>query len=92
MDKYAGTSSIQPFFKTKDVRDPKAVKAVHPLIQPFINSPCGHTNGFCQHMCIVTNAGADLGYRCACNIGWRLAEDERNCVLVSEFLMFSQHR
>ncbi|XP_044762088.1 low-density lipoprotein receptor-related protein 2 [Coccinella septempunctata] len=92
VDKYGGTSSIQPFFKTKDVRDPKAVKAVHPLVQPFITSPCGHTNGFCQHMCIVTNAGAELGYRCACNIGWRLAEDERNCELVSEFLMFSQHR
>jgi len=34
-------------------------------------------------MCIVTNAGVNehkLGYRCACNIGFRLAENEHNCV------------
>lgn len=46
-------------------------------------------------MCIVT-ASSDqnyrLGYRCACDIGWRLANDMRNCNLVQEFLMYSQQR
>lgn len=45
-------------------------------------NPCGNRNGGCQQMCIVT-AGSEgvgsLGYRCACNIGWRLAQDLRNC-------------
>ncbi|KAK9880927.1 hypothetical protein WA026_013260 [Henosepilachna vigintioctopunctata] len=72
VDKFDGSASIQPFYKMKDIRDPKAIKTVHPLMQPQISSPCGHSNGFCQHMCILKMKGI--------------------VNLVSEFLMFSQHR
>lgn len=91
VDKYE-TSSIQSIYRMRDIRDPKAIKVVHSLMQPYINNPCNHNNGGCQHMCIITNTGLTLGYRCACNIGWRLETDERNCVLVDEFLMYSQQR
>ncbi|XP_070148921.1 low-density lipoprotein receptor-related protein 2 [Polyergus mexicanus] len=92
VDKTQGDYSIQSVFK---VRDAKAIKALHPLLQPSVSNPCGNNNGGCQHMCIVT-ASSDqsnrLGYRCACHIGWRLASDMRNCNLVQEFLMYSQQR
>ena len=94
VDKNEGEYSIQTIFK---IRDTKAVKALHPLIQTSgnVKNPCGNNNGGCQHMCIVTAAGgreSGLGYRCACNIGWRLSGDLRNCNLVQEFLMYSQQR
>ncbi|XP_074098383.1 low-density lipoprotein receptor-related protein megalin isoform X1 [Cotesia typhae] len=95
VDKNDGEYSIQTLFK---VRDAKAVKVLHPMAQigaKNIKNPCGNNNGGCQHMCIVTAAGgreSGLGYRCACNIGWKLSTDLRNCILVQEFLMYSQQR
>ncbi|XP_073976140.1 low-density lipoprotein receptor-related protein megalin isoform X3 [Rhodnius prolixus] len=95
VDKYEGSNSIQAVYKDKEVREPKAVKIVHTLIQRHVHNPCANKNGNCQHMCIVT-AGSQgigsLGYRCACSIGWRLAVDLKNCNLVEEFLLYSQQR
>nr|CAH7742116.1 unnamed protein product [Callosobruchus chinensis] len=91
VDRY-DSSTIQSLYKLKDIRDPRAIKAIHQLVQPPVNNPCGNNNGACQHMCVVTNSGAGLGYRCACNVGWRLTSDERTCELVSDFLMYSQQR
>ncbi|XP_049818680.1 low-density lipoprotein receptor-related protein 2 [Aethina tumida] len=91
VDKFE-TTSIQSIYRMRDIRDPRAIKAIHQLQQPYANNPCGHNNGNCQHMCILTNTNPGVGYRCACNIGFRLARDERNCDLVSEFLMYSQQR
>ncbi|GBP08672.1 Low-density lipoprotein receptor-related protein 2 [Eumeta japonica] len=93
VNKYEGLSSIQAIYKWKDIRDPKAITVVHNLKQTSVNNPCRNNNGGCSHMCIVTaiqNGG--LGYRCACHIGYRLQNDLRNCVLVKEFLMYSQQR
>lgn len=95
VDKFAGQSSIQPIYKAKDIRDPKAIVTVHPLSQPFVSSPCGANNGGCQHMCIVTavkGAPTGLGFRCACHTGYQLSQDLRNCYLVEQFLMYSQQR
>ena len=91
VDKF-DSSSIQSIYRMRDIRDPKAVKAVHTLTQPYANNPCSNNNGGCQHMCIITNTGASLGFRCACNIGFRLKRDERTCDVVTEFLMYSQQR
>ncbi|KAJ0178036.1 hypothetical protein K1T71_005859 [Dendrolimus kikuchii] len=93
VNKYEGSTSIQAIYKMKDIREPKAITVVHSLKQTSINNPCGTNNGGCSQMCIVTalqNGG--LGYRCACNIGYRLLTDLRNCDLVNEFLMYSQQR
>ncbi|XP_028170493.1 low-density lipoprotein receptor-related protein 2-like [Ostrinia furnacalis] len=93
VNKYEGASSIQAIYKQKDIRDPKAITVIHSLKQTSVNNPCGNNNGGCSQMCIVTalpNGG--LGYRCACNIGYRLGSDLRNCDLVKEFLMYSQQR
>lgn len=92
IDKYEKSLSIQAIYRSREIRDPKAIKTVHALSQPFVTNPCGTNNGGCQHMCIVTNAQEMLGYRCACNIGWKLTQDERNCDLVQDFLMYSQQR
>lgn len=93
VNKYEGSSSIQAIYKTKDISEPKAITVIHSLKQTSVNNPCGVNNGGCSQMCIVTaiqNGG--LGYRCACNIGYRLETDLRNCDLVKEFLMYSQQR
>ncbi|XP_071451711.1 low-density lipoprotein receptor-related protein 2 [Hetaerina americana] len=96
VDKFEGANSIQAVYRMRDVREPKAVKVYHPLIQIKASNPCGNNNGHCAQMCIVTASTSgprgNLGYRCACNIGWRLASDGRNCNLVEEFLMYSQQR
>lgn len=92
VDKTEGDYSIRTIYK---MRDAKAIKTLHPLTQPMVSNPCGNNNGGCQHMCIVTAASDQenrLGYRCACDIGWRLSSDQRNCNLVQEFLMYSQQR
>ncbi|XP_043484789.1 low-density lipoprotein receptor-related protein 2 [Leptopilina heterotoma] len=92
VEKNGGEFSILNIFKAKD---PKAVKALHASVQPSVPNPCGINNGGCQHMCIVTAAAdrdSGLAYRCACNIGWRLTDDLRNCQLVRQFLMYSQQR
>lgn len=92
VDKTEGDYSIRTIYK---MRDAKAIKTLHPLTQPMVSNPCGNNNGGCQHMCIVTAASDQenrLGYRCACDIGWRLSNDQRNCNLVQEFLMYSQQR
>ncbi|CAH2090680.1 unnamed protein product [Euphydryas editha] len=93
VNKYEGSSSIQAIYKTKDIREPKALTVIHSLKQTSVNNPCGNNNGGCSQMCIVTalpNGG--LGYRCACNIGYKLETDLRNCIIVNEFLMYSQQR
>ncbi|XP_046995596.1 low-density lipoprotein receptor-related protein 2 [Schistocerca americana] len=94
VNKYEGTKSILDIYRMRDVKEPKAVKAVHSLIQQQVSNPCHTNNGGCQHMCIVTvgDAPGILGYRCACNIGFRLAQDRRSCNNVDEFLMYSQQR
>lgn len=98
VNRFEGTPSILAIYKSKEVRDPRAVIAVHALSQPKAASPCGNNNGGCQQMCVVTAISSDqsspapLGFRCACHTGWKLASDLRNCNLVTEFLMYSQQR
>ncbi|ERL86348.1 hypothetical protein D910_03756 [Dendroctonus ponderosae] len=94
VDKF-DSSGIQTVYRMKDIRDPRAIKAVHPLVQRYVGNPCGNNNGGCQHMCIVTQTEVVrgkyppiLGYRCACNIGFRLGLDEQTCDSVEDFLMF----
>ncbi|XP_056632979.1 low-density lipoprotein receptor-related protein 2 isoform X2 [Diorhabda sublineata] len=92
VDKYE-TGSIHSIYRMKDLKDLKGIKAFHGLVQPDVPNPCGHNNGGCQHMCVVTKTDDnELGYRCACNIGWKLTKNERNCDLITDFLMYSQQR
>ena len=45
-------------------------------------------------MCILTRdeSSASTGYRCACKLGWQLANDLHNCSPIDEFLLYSQQR
>lgn len=82
VNKYQGANSILAVYRQMNVREPKAVKVLHGLIQAYTENPCGNNNGGCQHMCIVTaptEGSNHLAYRCACNIGWRVAPDHHNC-------------
>ncbi|KAF0767414.1 low-density lipoprotein receptor-related protein 2, partial [Aphis craccivora] len=92
VNKYDPTS-VSSVYKNRDIKDPKSVKIVHSLVQREVSSPCSKNNAGCQHMCIVTR-GSDglLAHRCACNMGYQLAQDMHNCVLVDEFLLYSQQR
>ncbi|XP_044735048.1 low-density lipoprotein receptor-related protein 2-like [Chrysoperla carnea] len=95
VDKYDGSNSIQAISSTHDsffFVKPKAIKTVHELIQKHTVNPCGKDNGGCQHMCILTHATVDLGYRCACNIGWELALDKRTCSPIQEFLLYAEQK
>ncbi|KAK4306550.1 hypothetical protein Pmani_021643 [Petrolisthes manimaculis] len=38
----------------------------------------GSDNGGCKHLCIVTPATNGLGYRCACDIGYKLDANQRS--------------
>ncbi|XP_015367402.1 PREDICTED: low-density lipoprotein receptor-related protein 2-like [Diuraphis noxia] len=62
--------------------------------QDEVSSPCSNNNGGCQHMCNESISGSDglLAYSCSCNIGYHLAEDMHNCVLVEEFLLYSDDK
>lgn len=72
----AGESSIETLYRMRNVtREPKAVRAVHPLLQPALANPCGENNGGCKHLCIVSqrqDGSQGLGFRCACNLGYQL--------------------
>ncbi|KAK8402469.1 hypothetical protein O3P69_000706 [Scylla paramamosain] len=95
--KFDGANSIHAVYRDSGkTQDPKAIKAVHALMQPAVPNPCtnggGKTNGGCDHMCIVTHGSTNLGFRCACDIGYRLNEDQKSCSMVTEFLMYSQQK
>lgn len=53
VDKFE-SSSIESVYRMKDIREPRAIKAVHPLVQRYVGNPCGNNNGRCQQMCVVT--------------------------------------
>ena len=95
VDKFKGESTIQTLYRMRNVtREPKAIRAVHPILQPAVANPCGENNGACQHMCIVSQreAGNGLGFRCACNIGFKLHPNRMDCSPVEDFLMYSQQK
>lgn len=95
VDKFKGSSTLQTLYRNRSiVREPRGIRVVHTLLQPTVESPCGGNNGGCDHLCILTQeSGLDvLGYSCACNIGWQLGEDRRQCNRAYDFLIFTQHK
>ncbi|KAK2724586.1 hypothetical protein QYM36_001171, partial [Artemia franciscana] len=95
VDKYAGPDSIKNLYRMRNItREPRAVRALHSVMQPEVPNPCAPNNGGCQHMCIVTQSASagELGFRCACNTGYRLQDDQKWCAPVDEFLMYSQQK
>lgn len=58
------------------------------------NMKCFGNNGGCQHMCIVTKVSEsdEVGYRCACNIGWALAHDLKTCTSKRDKKIFQSTR
>ena len=44
-----------------------------------VPNPCGTNNGGCDHMCIITKIGTGIGFRCACDMGYRLNTDLKRC-------------
>ncbi|XP_063240571.1 low-density lipoprotein receptor-related protein 2 [Bacillus rossius redtenbacheri] len=94
VDKFEGANSIKQLQHFSNMKDPRAVKVVHDLVQKRVSNPCRGNNGGCDHMCIVTAGEVPgvLAYRCACSIGYRLLKDLRHCARIEEFLMYSQQR
>ena len=48
----------------------------------------------CEHLCLLTRNTEDtgLGYRCGCEVGFKLRDDKMECAPVKEFLMYSQQK
>lgn len=93
MDKFGDKDSIKSLYRMPDSgKEPKAIKAVHSLLQTKGSNPCANTN--CDHLCIVTSATSSggLGYRCACKIGYKLNKNMKGCKRIEEFLMYSQQK
>ena len=71
---------------------------MHPLLQPQVENPCERNQ--CEHLCIVTADSDDvyasgdgqLGYRCACKMGYQLKPNNKDCEQMTEFLMYSQQK
>ncbi len=94
VDKFDGKDSVKAIYRMAEMgKEPKAIRAVHALLQPEQLSPC---ESQCEHLCVVTASsdtlGGEVGYRCACQIGYMLRPDRRGCELVLEFLMYSQQK
>uniref|UniRef100_X1Z8P5 EGF-like domain-containing protein n=2 Tax=Capitella teleta TaxID=283909 RepID=X1Z8P5_CAPTE len=53
------------------------IHLIHPLRQPPGVNPCGHNNGGCSHLCLLSVGGS---YTCACPEYFFLSLDHRTCV------------
>ena len=94
VDRFDGTDSKRTVYMMHTSvpgKDPKAIKAVHAVLQPPAESPC--KGNHCEHMCIITETpDRSLGYRCACKIGFQLKPNGQDCAKITEFLMYSQQK
>lgn len=97
VDAYNSSAVVETIYRERSIpKEPRAIKVYHALRQPQVDNPCGTNNGGCQHMCVITRNGDDesfsLGFRCACNIGYQLAMNQKSCVRVDDFLLYSQQK
>ncbi|XP_071943214.1 low-density lipoprotein receptor-related protein 2-like [Antedon mediterranea] len=78
---HQSTGSIRPY----------SAKIIHPNRQPTVSNPCGTDNGGCSHLCILSHLSYndDLGYRCRCPNGYQLQSDEKTCVYLQDFLLYT---
>lgn len=97
---YNESSLPEPIYRDRKIfKEPRSIKIYHPVKQPKITNPCKINNGGCSHLCILTRSGPEdelinfnLGYRCACSIGYELTENRRTCTQVKSFLLYSQQK
>ena len=45
---------------------------------------CSDIEGACHHLCINT----DGSYECACNVGYKLLPDRRNCIKGTKYFIY----
>ena len=60
VDKFDGANSKKSIYsmQTQTGKEPKAIKAIHKLVQPNGYNPC--KNNPCDHLCIVTSTTAEV--------------------------------
>ncbi|XP_032148954.1 low-density lipoprotein receptor-related protein 2 isoform X4 [Sapajus apella] len=70
---------------------PYGVTVYHPLRQPYATNPCKDNNGGCEQVCVLSHRTDNdgLGFRCKCTFGFQLDTDERHCIAIQNFLIFS---
>ncbi|XP_015909717.1 low-density lipoprotein receptor-related protein 2 isoform X1 [Parasteatoda tepidariorum] len=89
------TSNVQTIYRDRSLlKEPKAIKAYHPLREVLVPNPCYFSNGGCQHMCLLTRSADSfsLGYRCVCNVGYEITSNGKTCKKVEEFLLYAQQK
>ncbi|XP_033127863.1 low-density lipoprotein receptor-related protein 2-like [Anneissia japonica] len=85
------SQKIELHQSTGDIR-PYSAKFVHPNRQPTtVSNPCGSNNGGCSHLCILSHRSYNqgVGYRCRCPNGFQLQSDEKTCVYLQDFLLYT---
>ncbi|XP_014229515.1 low-density lipoprotein receptor-related protein 6 [Trichogramma pretiosum] len=55
--------------------------------RPNGTNPCAFNNGGCNHLCLNRPQNK---YVCACQIGYELTADQRNCIVPESFLLFTR--
>lgn len=68
---------------------PLFIKAISCPNQKYISNPCAQNNGECKQLCVLSKNSKD-NLSCACKIGYELAKDQKSCVKVRDFLLFTQ--
>ncbi|CDW53518.1 Low-density lipoprotein receptor-related protein [Trichuris trichiura] len=117
VEKFGSDKTSTVWRKSVDHAFPMGIAAFHPMVQPGpndskclknrqIKNPCAINNGGCQHLCILTPGDyQNIGYRCACAIGYEPKENvtlcQRTCdkhgflrlaIPVQNFLLFSSSK
>ncbi|CAH1789469.1 unnamed protein product [Owenia fusiformis] len=86
--KYNNESTVSQIFMDTTSK-PMGVKVFHPARQPQVRNPC--SNATCSHMCVLTHISSNngLGYRCMCDTGFELNDDQKTCKRIEKFIIFS---
>lgn len=90
VNKFGGQYSASQIFKSMD-EEVKAIKVFHPSSQISKTksaNPCKNAN--CEQICVLTHTSenAGVGYKCLCQNGYKLMENQINCTKIEKFLLF----
>ena len=69
---------------------PMDLKVYHSSRQPYIHNPCNHSsNCGCEQLCLLSPVSPN-GCVCSCMIRYKLAADNKSCILQDTFLIYSK--
>lgn len=82
VDKFTGKQNTMLL---KDLIKPMDIKVYHKTCQPTTVNPC--VNCGCQQICLIS---AQQTCTCKCEIGFQLDSNNKSCVKINDFLLYTQ--